>query len=78
MVFHDYLGIRRAPSAVKRMRDVRLGDLRRGRLRYSYNAGGAGVVDKQLGCGILVTGHQTTRFRLYILLNLPKIYDDLA
>ena len=38
------VGIRKAQKAVSQMRDGRVGDRRRGRPRYSYNAGMAGVV----------------------------------
>jgi hypothetical protein len=44
MVFHDYLGIRKAVRAVSRMRDGQAGGRGRGRPLYSYNAGSAGTV----------------------------------
>jgi hypothetical protein len=43
--FHDCVGIRKAHKAVSQMRDGRVGDHRRSSLRYSYNAGSAGLVN---------------------------------
>jgi hypothetical protein len=54
MVFHDYVGIRKALRAVSRMLDGRPGGRRRGRPRYSNNAGSAGIVDG--------TGYPTSSF----------------
>ena len=45
MVFQDYVGIRMALRAVSRMLNGRAGGRRRGRPRYAYNAGSAGIVD---------------------------------
>jgi hypothetical protein len=44
-VFHDYVGIRKAVRAVSQMCDGRAGGRRRGRPRYSFNAGSAGFVN---------------------------------
>ena len=43
MVFPGCVGIRKAMRVVSRMRDGRVGGRRRGRPRYSYNAGRSGV-----------------------------------
>ena len=80
MVFPDCVGIRKAVTAVSHMRDGRGGDRRRGRPRYSYNAGMAGVVG---GTGyptrragviffLLVTGHRT------ILVRRSSIQGDIV
>jgi hypothetical protein len=45
MLFLDDVGIRKAPRAGSRMRDGPVGGHRRGRPRYSYNAGIAGLVE---------------------------------
>ena len=41
--FHGYLGFRKALRAVSQVRDGRVGGLRRGSPRSSYNAGSAGL-----------------------------------
>jgi hypothetical protein len=43
-VFHDYVGIRKALKAVSQVLDGRVGGHRRRSLRYSYNAGSAGLM----------------------------------